>query len=303
MSQETTGSIRHAELAAAMQFVKFALNVASSYDQTQPDHRRASVRTALVGVIRLIGELFPNEPALPTSLNHLLYGLWDLDRGKVVPLLEPAVPSKNPGLSLSEDLFRALPAAAMTLLMNAKGMKRSDAAHEIARRLTKMGYAHSSGDQYKGAQIAKWRDKLLSKKFTIRDGETERKLSLPAANVLAHAIKGAKGDVRSARLFLSHLIQMGLLEDRGLESIESTTLRDPDMRAWPIPQRRKRRPSDGLFEHLDLDLLSQNEQLDLSRLAEVVDNADGDFTALSATDFERIKYIVNKGRRNGITAH
>jgi Family of unknown function (DUF5681) len=55
---------------------------------------------------------------------------------------------------------------------------------------------------------------LLRKKVTIRDGGTERKLSLPAANILAHGIKGAKGDARSTGLFLNYLDQKGLLEER-----------------------------------------------------------------------------------------
>ena len=45
--------IREAELGAAMQFLALALRMASTYDPAQPDHGRGSVRTALVGVIRL----------------------------------------------------------------------------------------------------------------------------------------------------------------------------------------------------------------------------------------------------------
>jgi hypothetical protein len=44
-------------------------------------------------------------------------------------------------------------------------------------------------------------------------------------------------------------------------------------------------------------------KIELSRLAEVIDSAADDITALSAGDFEQVKYIVNKGRRKGITAH
>ena len=51
------------------------------------------------------------------------------------------------------------------------------------------------------------------------------------------------------------------------------------------------------------DLLSKDEQIELSHLAEVIDIADGDITALSTADFERVKHIVNKGRGKGITAH
>ena len=72
-SVENVGTNREAELAAAMHFLNFALGAGGSYDPTQPDHGRPSIKAALVGVIRLIGALFPNKPALPISLNHLLY--------------------------------------------------------------------------------------------------------------------------------------------------------------------------------------------------------------------------------------
>jgi hypothetical protein len=67
---------------------------------------------------------------------------------------------------------------------------------------------------------------LLRKKITIRDGETERKLSLPAANIFAHGFKGAKGDVRSTSLFLNTLRQLGLLEEGDAENIETATRGD-----------------------------------------------------------------------------
>ena len=144
---------------------------------------------------------------------------------------------------------------------------------------------------------------LLRKKITIRDGETERKLSLPAANIVAHGFKGAKGDVRSTALYLNTLTQMGLLEEGDAPEIETAARGDQGMTGLPVAPVNKSRPSDGLFEHLDPDLLSHNEQIELSRLAEVIDSADGDITALSTADFERVKHIVNKGRGKGITAH
>jgi hypothetical protein len=135
---------------------------------------------------------------------------------------------------------------------------------------------------------------LLRKKVTIRDGETERKLSLPAANLLAHAIKGAKGDARSTELFLNYLDQKGLLEEEGPLGIGGAILHAP---AKELPL------SDGLFEHLNLDLLSRSEQVELSRLTDVIDSADGGMMALSAVDFERIKFLVNKGRGKTIVTH
>jgi hypothetical protein len=144
---------------------------------------------------------------------------------------------------------------------------------------------------------------LLHKKVTIRDGETQRKLSLPAANIVAHGFKGAKGDVRSTALYLSALTQMGLLEEADAPEREAATQGDRGRTGLPLAPAKLSRPSDRLFEHLDENLLSQSEQIELSHLAEVIDSADGDITALSTADFERVKHIVNKGRGKGTTAH
>jgi hypothetical protein len=144
---------------------------------------------------------------------------------------------------------------------------------------------------------------LLRKKITIRDGETERKLSLPAANIVAHGFKGAKGDVRSTALYLNTLRQLGLLEEGDPPNIETATRCDQGMTGLPPVPVQKSRPGDGLFEQLDPSLLSKDENIELSHLAEVIDSAGGDFLALSTADFERVKNIVNKGRGKGITAH
>jgi hypothetical protein len=135
---------------------------------------------------------------------------------------------------------------------------------------------------------------LRNKKITIRDGETELKLSLPAANILAHGFKGAKGDARSTGLFLNYLDQKGLLEEEGPLGIGGAVLHAP---------AKEPLLSDGLFEHLNLDLLSRSEQIELSRLADVVDSTDGGMMVLSAVDFERVKYLVNKGCGKTIVAH
>jgi hypothetical protein len=176
-SVENVSSNREAELASAMQFLNLALGAGGSYDPTQPDHGRASVKAALVGVIRLLGALFPNKPALPISLNHLLYALHDLDRGKTPPLLERATPSKNPGLFLIVELFRAIPAAAMTCLLK-QGVKRDVAAKEVARRLTGMGYRSDSGGRFEASQIAKWREKMMTERAAENRAAAQYQLAL-----------------------------------------------------------------------------------------------------------------------------
>ena len=159
----------------------------------------------------------------------------------------------------------------------------------------KPGQSGNPRGRRKGQRNAKTEVReLLSKLITIRDGQTKRTVTLLAANVLAHAVKGAKGDVRSATLVLSAARQMGLLEDEGTESA---------MQVGDFASAKKPRASDAFFADLDEKLLSQDEQIELSRLAELLDSANGDFTALSTADFDRSKHIVSKGRGTGITAH
>jgi hypothetical protein len=129
--------------------------------------------------------------------------------------------------------------------------------------------------------------KIASRAIAVRDGETEQRLSLAAANLLAHGVKGAKGDSRSSTLFFNRLDKMGVLDsEEGTENAASSA------KCGVIV---KSRPSDSLFENLDPNLLSREEQIELSHLAEVID-LGGDFTALSTGDFERVKHLINKGR-------
>jgi hypothetical protein len=122
----------------------------------------------------------------------------------------------------------------------------------------------------------------------VRDDNSERRLSLLAANFFAHAVKGAKGDARSANLVFNWAEKMRVMipeescgaENAGAEQISVTA---------------KSRPTDGLFENLDLNLLSREEQVELSRLADLID-LGADLTGL-----ERLKYLVEKGRGSGVT--
>ena len=143
---------------------------------------------------------------------------------------------------------------------------------------------------------------IARKKITVRDGKIERQVTLLGANVLAHGVKGAKGDVRSAGLFLNHAYRLGLLDDEDAAAIESAERDSRDGGVVLITSASKSRPSDTLFENLDLQLLAREELTELARLAEIID-LGGDITALSTADFERMKHIVNRGRGKDITQH
>jgi hypothetical protein len=131
---------------------------------------------------------------------------------------------------------------------------------------------------------------IASKKIVVRDGETKRHISLPAANLLAHGVKGAKGDARSAGLFFKILCKL-FDQDDGCVG-EST--------ADPVTIAQTMRPCAPLFENIVTDLLSTDEKIELSCLAEIIDEG-GDATALRTDQFDRLKFLVEKGRGNSTT--
>ncbi|MGB8633139.1 MAG: DUF5681 domain-containing protein, partial [Xanthobacteraceae bacterium] len=109
---------------------------------------------------------------------------------------------------------------------------------------------------------------IAATKVTIRDGDKTRKVSLITANLLAHGLSGAKGDARSAALFLNQVQKMGLYDHQG----------SGDLLIRPSGNSR---PSDLLLENLDPSLLSRDEQVELSQLAALI-NRDGSIWVLSA---------------------
>lgn len=162
MSTINAGSNRSTELQAALRFVFGTLQEASvGYDRLQPEARRR-VGKALVAAIHLISEIYPNEPSFAFPLNDLLYSLFDLDHGKVLPLLRPAKIANSPGNALADELFKAIPAAAMTCLVEGKVMQRKQASQDILKRLRAMGITHLSGKAITANQITKWRENMMA---------------------------------------------------------------------------------------------------------------------------------------------
>lgn len=159
------------------------------------------------------------------------------------------------------------------------GFCRAPAQHRF-----QPGQSGNPSGQRKGGYIKTTDElkQLAATRVTIRDGARTRKVSLTTANLLAHAMKGAKGDARSSELFLKHVEKMGVLE----VSIDD----------WAAPGN-KVRPSEVLLKNVDPDLLSREEQLELSKLALEIDGA-GDIFTLSTNALERLRELINKGRGN-----
>src|SRR5262249_38075204 len=94
---------------------------------------------------------------------------------------------------------------------------------------------------------------IASQKIAVRDGDKERHPSLLAANFLAHAIKGAKGDARSSSLVFNLAEKMKVVSPEKSYRIETVNA---------AAGAAKPRPTDGLFENLDLNLLSRPAMCD-----------------------------------------
>jgi Family of unknown function (DUF5681) len=134
--------------------------------------------------------------------------------------------------------------------------------------------------------------RVMNEKVSVRRGQKTSTVSTLEALVQAHAVKAIKGDPRSAAMVINVMTRTGLLADEGddgpLETAKRAALAD------------KARSSDALFENIDAELLSKDEMIELSRLAAIID-LGGDVTALSASDFQRIKELVTKGRGIDVT--
>jgi hypothetical protein len=152
---------RQAEVAAAIQRLWIRMQMASSYDPAAPDSGRSSARFALIAVMDFLAVLYPTLSPLPLALQDLLQGLADLNRGTVIPLLAPSKKRGRRPNELSDELFRAIVAAAMTSLMRDQEMDRDLAARNIARRLSEMGYGPG---KVTAVQVAKWREKMMTER-------------------------------------------------------------------------------------------------------------------------------------------
>jgi len=158
----TTPTAREAEIGSAIQELWTKLQMAGGYNPAAADHGRSSARIALIAVLEFLAVLFPDTPTLPLALQDLLQALVDLDRGTPNPLFERSKARGRAPIPLSEDLFRAIVAAAMTKRMEAVEVSREQAGRDIARRLGELGYQPG---RIQATQIEDWRDKM-------REGDT-----------------------------------------------------------------------------------------------------------------------------------
>lgn len=129
---------------------------------------------------------------------------------------------------------------------------------------------------------------VLAQKLPVRKGD--KTVKLPALQVIAETftVKAAQGDHRALNAVVNLASKSGTWgADRG------SPVSSPPAEA--ATAAREVRPSDRWVESLDDSRLSEEEKIELSKLAERIDSG-GDVMALSGDDFVRLKELVNKGR-------
>lgn len=135
-------------------------------------------------------------------------------------------------------------------------------------------------------------EKALTQKLSVRKGD--KTVQRAAVQVIADtfAVKAAQGDHRALNGMINLLSKCGMwAADRGTAATSPPT--------EPAAVAPDTRPSDRWIESLDDSRLSDADKIDLSRLAERIDNG-GDLTALSSDDFARFKQILDKGRGQSV---
>lgn len=128
------------------------------------DGGRAAAFVALNAVDDFLTFLLRDRQGeLLVPLRQLQYALADLDRGKTVPLLKRTKLGHRPKDATAEQGFRAVAALAMHHFIE-DGLSRSQAAREVCKYLTKLGYRDGKGNPIRPAQVEQWRNRATTER-------------------------------------------------------------------------------------------------------------------------------------------
>ncbi len=134
--------------------------------------------------------------------------------------------------------------------------------------------------------------RVLNSKILVRRGNKTSKVPIMEAMTETFALKAAQGDRHAAGVVLNLAAKTGILSPRDDDAPPAADTETAVVAA-------SGRPSDALVESVDPNLLSQEERIELSKFAELVD-LGGDAMALGEKDLLRFRQLVNKGRGNQI---
>jgi hypothetical protein len=158
----------------------------------------------------------------------------------------------------------------------------------------KSGQSGNPNGRPAGRASAKTRiERVINKKVSVRHGHKSRDITMLEAILHAHAAKGAKGDARSAGLLIGLLPRAGLLEEQG-DQIKIDHGDGSEMGGASLVVSAKASLVDVLLQDIDVDQLTDDEQVELALLCETIGQGGG-ITALSLPEFARFKQLINKG--------
>jgi Family of unknown function (DUF5681) len=134
-----------------------------------------------------------------------------------------------------------------------------------------------------------WNQIMTEPMYIREEGKAARKITKYEGLCQAQLTKAIKGHTGSAKFVIEEATRSGFAAEQ-----------DCNFSVLPPRLSDSSPHSEALFANLNLDLLSDDEKIELARLGQIID-LGGDFTALTASDFERAKKIADKARGKDIT--
>lgn len=124
------------------------------------EYSRASAIVAVLATIELIRKRLGRQN-FETPLVLLLGALTDLELGIQSPLITPKTFANRHPDGIIAEMVHGTAAGTMEILMKRVGLRRSEAAQEVALVLTKAGFPVGQSKKGKPAgTVASWRDRI-----------------------------------------------------------------------------------------------------------------------------------------------
>ncbi len=133
--------------------------------------------------------------------------------------------------------------------------------------------------------------RALNRKVAVPRGDKTSIVTYLEAITETFALKAVAGDAKAAGVVINLAARAGILGGRN----DSTKNEGEPV----VLAATEARPSDKLVESVDPKLLSSDEQIELSKIAERID-AGGEVTVLSGGDYARLQKILDKGRGKNV---
>jgi hypothetical protein len=133
---------------------------AEKFEKGAPDGGRSGVHITLRVLEDFLAAMFgTNDPKVFIPLRQLQYALYDLDRGKVVPLLARKKVTHRPRDSAAKEALMALAAGCMELFVEG-GVARKLAARQVADALHANGHRNGPSKRITAQNVEDWRDRM-----------------------------------------------------------------------------------------------------------------------------------------------